>query len=406
MEQAIQDIKNGKIVLVMDDKNRENEGDLIVAASKVTANQMAFINRFTTGIICAAMTPERACQLQLPRMHLNNTDNHQTQFTVSIDLVSSTTGVSAVERTATVNALSDINSKPQDFTKPGHIFPLVSRGISNRKGHTEAGVALCQLAKLEPVAVLSELISDLGEMLRYKECLEFAKKHNINIITVQDIANFCKVTPVKNPELIMPVLQSETPIKLQSKNFNLQVQMQIYTSLRYNTALPDLKLIVILYGDIYQVDTPLRIHSECFTGDILHSVRCDCGSQLDEYLAIMKKKKSGVLIYIQGHEGRGIGLINKLKCYQVQQSLNLDTVEANTYFGFDCDYRDYKDALKVLQMLKLSHLNLYTNNPNKSQQLNKIINKITPLRIKPTPENKLYLKTKQLKCHHNLHLTL
>jgi 3,4-dihydroxy 2-butanone 4-phosphate synthase/GTP cyclohydrolase II len=398
--------KNGGAVVVMDDVSRENEGDLVIAGEFVTEEQMTLMIRHTTGIICAPMTEQRAIELGLPRMCAKNTDAHGTQFTVSVDAkIGTSTGVSSHDRTQTIHALADKDKVSRDFRKPGHIFPLVSRGIMQRQGHTEAGVAICELAGLSPVAVISELVNDNGTMMRLAQCSAFALKHNFPLISVGQIANmYSNAFGVPRPiPYASPKLVSETKIHLQGYLHNIpDAKMQLYRSLRFNTTLPDIDIVVVMHGNIYAADVPLRIHSECLTGDAFSSARCDCGAQLHQFLAMTEKKERGILVYIRGHEGRGIGLKAKLDAYRVQQSHGLDTVDANLCLGHAVDARDYADAVAVLEMLEVKDICLYSNNPEKRKAMEHLTLRCKTLETTPSMHNYKYLETKRNKCEHKL----
>lgn len=388
MQDAVASFAKGRPIIVMDDMSRENEGDLMIAGSLITNKQMAFMVRYTTGIVCAAMTAERAHELELQPMETKNTDPHQTLFTVSVDSIYTTTGVSAADRCATIHMLSDVDALPKHLRRPGHIFPLISRGIEYRQGHTEAGVALCQLANVPPVAVLSELVRDDGSMCRLRDCRLIAKKNGFPICSVQDIASyFMSKGCVSRP--IRPILEFNEVLKLYLTNTVTHVQV-------YNCL--GVQHLVIQYGNQNHEVPAVRIHSECLTGDILGSTHCDCGLQLHRFLSANYER--GILIYMRQHEGRGIGLKNKLEAYSLQQNVGLNTVEANQCLGFAADERHYQDALHILESMNVTKIELHTNNPDKIRELEPLI--VNTVRIwEPYSHNAdKYIKTKIEQCGH------
>ena len=390
LTQAINDFKSGKFLIVTDDKDRENEGDLILLAQTATTEQIAFMVRYTSGVICAAMDSATAKALNLPPMVKRNEDNHTTAFTVSVDVIKDrTTGISASERANTLRALGDSNSKPSDFARPGHIFPLIAvdGGLHQRAGHTEAGVALCQLAGAYPVAVICELVNDDGSMMRGAQLTEFANTNGIKIISIAELKEIAPVAPAKSRT---EFTWANLPIA--DNNW----QIATFTS-AFGT-----EQAVLKFGDL--TDQPLvRIHSECLTGDVFGSQRCDCGEQLAKSISLIEESGSGLIIYLRDHEGRGIGLAEKIKAYQLQEK-GADTVSANITLGHPVDDRDYQDAIEILNRLNISQINLLTNNPIKLSELLAAGIKVTqlPIQIASNKHNKSYLKSKKEILNHAL----
>lgn len=393
IESAIEDIKAGKLVIVVDDEDRENEGDFITAARNVTPEVINFMSKHGRGLICVALPAERCEELGLELMVNNNTALHETAFTVSVDLLGNdcTTGISAHDRAKTVQALMNPETKPSDLGRPGHIFPLKAKkgGVLRRAGHTEAVVDLARLAGFEPGGVLVEIMNEDGSMARLPELISIAKRFDFKIISIKDLIEY----RIKRDSLIEEVVKVEMPTKF--GNFQL-VAFREKNSTNEHLAL--------LKGE-WQKDEPVmvRVHSSCFTGDILGSMRCDCGEQLHAAMEMVEKEGKGAIIYMN-QEGRGIGLLNKLKAYRLQEE-GMDTVDANLHLGFQMDERDYGLGAQILRQLGITKLRLMTNNPKKRVGLIgyglEIVENI-PIEIHPNPHNENYLKTKRDKLGHEI----
>ena len=389
---ALADFKAGKFVIVTDSKDREDEGDLIAQASAVTTEQIAFMVRHTSGVICAALTGDIARQLKLPMMVANNEDNHTTAFTVSVDLVKDrTTGISAKERANTLRALASDNAKSDQFLRPGHIFPLVAvdGGVSERAGHTEAGVALCNLTNTYPVAVICELVNDDGTMMRGQLLTEFANQHNIKKISIEEIIENSPKAEIKK------AATSFTWAKLPMADKDWQI-----TTYRSQNGADH---AVLSFGKITGENLLTRIHSECLTGDVFGSDRCDCGAQLALSIDQIEKAGAGLIIYLKDHEGRGIGLAEKVKAYALQDS-GLDTVAANISLGHLADERSYIDAVAIIKSLGINSIKLLTNNPAKTQALDQAGIKYSRVELITTPNihNQAYLNSKAQLLKHKL----
>lgn len=393
IESAIEDIKLGKVVIVVDDEDRENEGDFIVAARFASPEVINFMSKHGRGLICAALVEDRCDELGLELMVNNNTALHETAFTVSVDLLGHgcSTGISAQDRSKTVLALIDPEIKPSDFGKPGHIFPLRAKkgGVLRRVGHTEAAIDLSRLAGFEPAGVLVEIMNDDGTMARLPQLIEVAKKFEFKIVSIKDLIEY----RIKRDSLIDEVVKVDMPTKY--GDFKLLAFREKHTSNEH---------LALIKGE-WDKDEPVlvRVHSSCFTGDILGSLRCDCGEQLHGSMKMVEKEGKGAILYMN-QEGRGIGLLNKLKAYRLQEE-GMDTVEANLHLGFQMDQRDYGIGAQILRHLGISKLKLISNNPKKRVGLVgyglEIVDSI-PIEIEPNPHNEKYLLTKRDKLGHEI----
>ena len=394
IEEAISDIKDGKIIIVVDNPDRENEGDLLMAAEKVTGEAINFMAKYGRGLICMPVEEERLNELKIGPMVENNTDNHETAFTVAIDHASTTTGISAFERAITIQKVLDDNTKPEDFRRPGHVFPLVAKknGVLERNGHTEAAVDLPKLAGLKGAGVICEIMKDDGTMARTPDLVEFAKVHNLKIITIEEL------------------------IKYRKEKENKEAKVERVVEIKMPTRYGDFKMygfinklngehhVALVKGDISDGKSVLaRLHSECLTGDALGSKRCDCGEQYEAAMRKISEEGRGILLYMR-QEGRGIGLINKLKAYALQDQ-GYDTVEANIMLGFPADMRDYGIAAQIFNDLGVEKLKLMTNNPRKLNGLSgygiEVVDRV-PIQMNHNEKNEFYLKTKQEKLQHML----
>ncbi|GIQ69387.1 bifunctional 3,4-dihydroxy-2-butanone-4-phosphate synthase/GTP cyclohydrolase II [Xylanibacillus composti] len=391
IEDAIYDLMLGKVIIVVDDEDRENEGDFIALAEKATPEVINFMIREGRGLVCAPITEERAAELELPPMVKQNTDYHGTAFTVSVDHVSTTTGISAHERSQTIKALIRPDTQPVDFRRPGHIFPLIAKkgGVLRRAGHTEAAVDLARMCGSYPAAVICEVIKEDGSMARLPDLKELADKHQLKMISIRDLIAYRNRT---------------------EKLVNREVQVKMPTdfgqfeAIAYSNLVDDKEHVALVKGKIDGNQPVLvRVHSECLTGDVFHSHRCDCGPQLAAALKQIHEAGSGVLLYMR-QEGRGIGLLNKLKAYKLQEQ-GLDTVDANIKLGFAPDLRDYGIGAQILKDLGIRQIRLLTNNPRKIRGLEgyglEVVERV-PIQMEENEDNTRYLHTKQAKLGHML----
>jgi len=389
---AIEDIKNGKLIIVVDDENRENEGDFLTAAKNVTPEMIAFMAKVGGGLICAPLSEERCEELGLNLMVNENTELYKTAFTVSIDLIGNgvTTGISAYDRAMTFQALIDPSTKPHDFSRPGHIFPLIakSEGVLRRAGHTEAAIDFAKLAGFEPAGAIVEVMKDNGEMARLPDLIEIAKKYDLKLVSIKDLISY----RLQNESLIEKEITVDMPTKY--GDFKLVAYKQKYT---------DLEHLALVKGEWENGEAiPVRVHSSCVTGDIFESCRCDCGDQLHKAMELVNELGKGVVLYIN-QEGRGIGLLNKLKAYKLQEE-GYDTVEANLKLGFKSDMRDYGVGAQILRDLGVHKMKLISNNPTKRAGLEgyglEIVENI-PLIIPSNKHNEKYMETKRTKMGHS-----
>jgi 3,4-dihydroxy 2-butanone 4-phosphate synthase/GTP cyclohydrolase II len=391
--EALDEIRAGRMVIVVDDADRENEGDLIMAAEKVTAGSIAFIVRHSSGVICVPVVGERLDELQIPLMVAANTDHQRTAFTVSVDARRGvTTGISAADRAETIRTLIDPATAPEDLSRPGHIFPLRYRegGVLKRAGHTEASVDLARLAGLYPAGVLCETVNEDGTMARLPDLIRFAERHGLRIISIADLIAYRREHEI----LIRRVAEATIPTPYGE-----------FRSYAYESTVDGRTHVALVLGDVGDGEKILtRVHSECLTGDVFSSLRCDCGAQLDRALRTIGEEGRGVVLYIRGHEGRAIGLTHKLRAYELQDR-GRDTVQANLDLGFPADPRDYGVGAQILVDLGVRTMRLLTNNPAKRAGLEGhglSIEERVPLQVEPTPENIGYLRTKREKMGHLL----
>jgi 3,4-dihydroxy 2-butanone 4-phosphate synthase / GTP cyclohydrolase II len=398
VERAIQDIAAGRPVVVVDDEDRENEGDIIFAASKATPELMAFTIRYSSGVICVPMPADMLDRLEIPLMTPHNKDKLRTAYTISVDARDGvTTGISAADRAHTVRVLADSATEPWEITRPGHVFPLRYRegGVLMRRGHTEAAVDLAKLAGLTPAGVLVELVNDDGSMKRGPELREFADEHGLAMISIEDLVRFRR----RNENLVERVAETRLPTRHGD-----------FTAYGYRITVDGSEHLALVHGDVStgssgSPDPVLtRVHSECLTGDVFGSERCDCGPQLDEALERIVAEGRGVVIYLRGHEGRGIGLVAKLQAYQLQDG-GRDTIDANLDLGLPADARHYGTATQILHDLKVDSVRLLTNNPDKVSQLEDYgvpVAERVPLTPRPNDHNLTYLLTKRDRMGHDL----
>ena len=392
IESALEDIRQGRIIIVVDDEDRENEGDFVMAAEKITPEAVNLMATHGRGLICTPVTRQRAFELKLDRMVLENTESHETAFTVSVDARKGTsTGISAGDRSNTITALIDGDAKPDDFRRPGHIFPLIGAegGVLRRAGHTEASIDIARLAGLKPAGVICEIMNEDGSMARLPDLIHVAKRFNMKLITIKDLIAY----RMKHESLVREAVHVHLPTVY--GDFEIHAFEEVLSGGTH----------LALVKGTFEKDEPVltRVHSLCVTGDIFGSKRCDCGDQLHTALKMVEKEGKGIVLYMN-QEGRGIGLINKLKAYKLQEE-GMDTIEANEALGFKSDLRDYGIGAQILRMLGVTKMRLMTNNPAKRVGLQgyglEIVERV-PLEIDSIPENEKYLKTKRDRMGHEL----
>ena len=394
IEEAIEEIRQGNLIIVVDDEDRENEGDFITCAELMTPEKANFMARYGRGLMCAPMTDEIADKLELPYMVSSNTSLHATPFTISVDLLTHgcTTGISAYDRATTLKYLADPNTPAEDFGRPGHIFPLRarSRGVLRRAGHTEAAVDLCRLAGLQPVGTLIEILNEDGTMARLPELVELAKEHNMKIVSVADLIKYR--------------LKEESLVE-KGEEVHMPTHYGDFRLIPFRQKSNGLEHVALIKGEWTEEEPVLvRVHSSCATGDIFGSMRCECGEQLHKAMETIEKEGKGVIVYMN-QEGRGIGLMAKMKAYKLQEE-GMDTVDANLHLGFQADERDYGVGANILKMLGVTKMRLMTNNPVKRIGLEgyglEIIANV-PIEIKPNKYNEFYMHTKKERMGHTLH---
>lgn len=398
MEEIIKALQNNEIIIVTDDENRENEADMICAGEKVTGEMINIMAKYARGLICTPIGKNIARQFDLEMMVKNNTDNHETAFTVSIDHVDTETGISAFERAQTIRALADNNTKASDFRRPGHVFPLIAkdRGVLVREGHTEATIDLMKIAKLKEIGLCCEIMADDGHMLRGKAVVELAEKLGMKMTSVAEIKKYIK-------ENKLDFSKNEENFLEKTNIINLPTDHGKFKAISFYDKIEKKEHLALIKGKIDGENILTRIHSECLTGDVFSSNRCDCGNQLHKAMEMIDEKGEGIILYLR-QEGRGIGLFNKIKAYHLQEE-GYDTVDANLKLGFAPDLRNYKIACLMLKELGVKSIDLLTNNPDKIEQVEKYnikVNKRVPIEIHSNHIDRIYLKTKADRMGHDL----
>lgn len=398
MEEIIKALQNNEIIIVTDDENRENEADMICAGEKVTGEMINIMAKYARGLICTPIGKNIARQFDLEMMVKNNTDNHETAFTVSIDHVDTETGISAFERAQTIRALADNNTKPSDFRRPGHVFPLIAkdRGVLVREGHTEATIDLMKIANLKEIGLCCEIMADDGHMLRGKAVVELAEKLGMKMTSVAEIKKYIK-------ENKLDFSKNEENFLEKTNIINLPTDHGKFKAISFYDKVEKKEHLALIKGKIDGENILTRIHSECLTGDVFSSNRCDCGNQLHKAMEMIDEKGEGIILYLR-QEGRGIGLFNKIKAYHLQEE-GYDTVDANIKLGFAPDLRNYKIACLMLKELGVKSIELLTNNPDKIEQVEKYdikVNKRVPIEIHSNHIDRIYLKTKADRMGHDL----
>lgn len=398
MEEIIKALQNNEIIIVTDDENRENEADMICAGEKVTGEMINIMAKYARGLICTPIGKNIAKQFELEMMVKNNTDNHETAFTVSIDHVDTKTGISAFERAATIRALADNNTKASDFRRPGHVFPLIAkdRGVLVREGHTEATIDLMKIAHLKEIGLCCEIMADDGHMLKGKAVVELAQKLGMKMTSVAEIKKYIK-------ENNLDFSKNEENFLEKTNIINLPTDHGKFKAISFYDKVEKKEHLALIKGKIDGENILTRIHSECLTGDVFSSNRCDCGNQLHKAMEMIDEKGEGIILYLR-QEGRGIGLFNKIKAYHLQEE-GYDTVDANIKLGFAPDLRNYKIACLMLKELGVKSIELLTNNPDKIEQVEKYnikVNKRVPIEIHSNHIDRIYLKTKADRMGHDL----
>lgn len=398
MEEIIKALQNNEIIIVTDDEDRENEADMICAGENVTGEMINIMAKYARGLICTPIGKNIAKQFDLDMMVKNNTDNHETAFTVSIDHISTETGISAFERAKTIRALADNNTKPSDFRRPGHVFPLIAKdgGVLVREGHTEATIDLMKIANLKEIGLCCEIMADDGHMLKGKAVVELAEKFGMKMTSVAEIKKYIKENKID-------FSKNEEDFLEKTNIINLPTDHGKFKAISFYDKIENKEHLALIKGDVDGENILTRIHSECLTGDVFSSNRCDCGNQLHKAMEMIDENGSGIILYLR-QEGRGIGLFNKIKAYHLQEK-GYDTVDANIKLGFAPDLRNYKIACLMLKELGVKSIDLLTNNPDKIEQVEKYnikVNKRVPIEIHSNHIDRVYLKTKADRMGHDL----